>query len=102
MQSKIGSQFEFMLELQRIVIVPPYCGVPRLSHQLPVLVLVIDVVAVCVKTIVGVDSGVEVGVELTAVVVVDVLADIVVEVLAEVVLAVDEEQETNTNEITTR
>jgi len=58
-------------------------------------VAVTEVVAVCEKTIVGVDNGVETGVELT-----DVVADIVVEVLAEVVLVVGEEQETNTNEIT--
>jgi hypothetical protein len=47
------------------VIVPPYCGVPRLSHQFPVAVMVVlafvDMVAVVVMTVV-VSSRVVTGV----------------------------------------
>jgi len=39
----------------RRVIVPPYCGAPRLSHQLPIAEVVVGFVEVC--TILGVVSG---------------------------------------------
>jgi len=62
------------LVLIRRVIVPPYCGVPRLSHQFPVtavvvavvvvgvVVLVVVVVVVVLVVVVVVDVGVEVDV----------------------------------------
>jgi hypothetical protein len=58
------------------VIVPPYCGAPRLSHQFPVLVTVVGttdaVVAVLVEveTIIGAEVVVKVEVVETAAVVV--------------------------------
>ena len=36
-----GSKFAMSL-LIRMVIVPPYCGVPSLSHQFPVAVVVVE------------------------------------------------------------
>jgi hypothetical protein len=66
---------EVGLELIRRVIVPPYCGVPRVSHQFPVAAVVVAVVVVgvviwvvvvvvvvLVVVVVVVDVGVEVDV----------------------------------------
>jgi enterochelin esterase-like enzyme len=64
--------------------VPPYCGVPRLSHQLPVLVVVAGAVtAEDVVVAAAVDVVTTVDVVATAVVVV-VEAAAVVEVVEEV------------------
>jgi len=62
----------------RIVIVPPYCGVPRLSHQLPAIVVV--VVAIVVGAVVAV-----VLVVVDVFVSVDVVDDVAVDVLVDVV-----------------
>ena len=74
------------------MIVPPYFGVPILSHQFPVLVVVVAIVAV-VAVLVEVDTtaGVEVVVVMDAVVVV---------VAFVVAVVVDELQEANTSDIT--
>jgi hypothetical protein len=92
-----GSKFVMSLLLQR-VIVPPYCGVPRLSHQFPVLV----VVALTVTAVVVVDiTGVEVVAEVTGVdvvVIADVI-DVVVDVEEDVV---DVAQDANTRDTTMR
>ena len=66
-----------------MVIVPPYCGVPRLSHQFPVAVVVTAAVAVVV-----VATAVAV-----VVVVVMVWFDVVVLVIAVVVVVDDEPQD---------
>jgi hypothetical protein len=47
------SKFTTLL-LDAIVIVPPYCGVPRLSHQCPVPVVVTEAVAVVDVVVVAV------------------------------------------------
>ena len=57
--------------LTRRVIVPPYCGVPSLSHQFPVVVIVVVVAAlvgVVAGAVVGVVAGAVVGVVVGAVV----------------------------------
>jgi len=60
--------------------VPPYCGVPRLSHQFPVVVVVTvvvtaaDVVVEVITLAVGVDAVVDV-LDIGVVVVVDVVDD---------------------------
>lgn len=77
-----GSQIE-LRTVHWIVIVPPYCGVPSLSHQLPALVVVAVTVGVKVGcgVVVGVKEGVGiVAVEVTLVVVFDVGADVVLDV----------------------
>jgi hypothetical protein len=74
--------------------VPPYFGVPRLSHQFPVLVVVVAAAAVVV---------VLVEVDTTACVEVVVVTDVVVVVVAfDVVVFVDELQDVKTSEITMR
>jgi len=89
-----GSKFVRPLLLQRVII-PPYCGVPRVSHQFPVLV----VVALTVTAVVVVDiSAVEVVAEVTGFDVV-VRADVVVDVEEDVV---DVAQDANTRDTTMR
>jgi hypothetical protein len=62
-----------------IVMVPPYCGAPSVSHQLPVLEVVVvteigvDVVEVVLDTMAVVDVVVELLVVVALVVVVDVV-----------------------------
>jgi hypothetical protein len=68
--------------------VPPYCGVPRLSHQFPVLVVVAETSAVVV-VLNGVDT------------VVGVVVTIVVGVVVDTGVVVDELQDAKTNDITT-
>lgn len=58
---------------------PPYCGVPRLSHQLPVAVLVVAVVMGDVVVIVTVEDVVILVVDV--VVIVFVIDDVVVDVV---------------------
>jgi hypothetical protein len=55
----------------RKIIVPPYCGIPRLSHQFPVTAVVVGVVVVTIAAVV-----VEVAVLVVVVVVVLVVAEI--------------------------
>ena len=74
-----------MFEGIRYVIVPPYCGVPRLSHQFPAEVVVaavvtgadvvVDVEAV-VATVTGTEVVVEVGVVAGSDVVLDLAQDV--------------------------
>jgi hypothetical protein len=54
-----GSKFEISL-LYRMTISPPYCGIPRLSHQFPVVVEAGVVVGLDVEVIFVVDTGIEV------------------------------------------
>jgi hypothetical protein len=68
------------------VSVPPYCGVPNLSHQFPVVALVAVVVVIWVALVVLV-RGVEV---IEEVIVVDVVVDVFVDV----------EQDAKTSEMT--
>ena len=71
---------------------PPYCGVPRLSHQCPVVVVVavtVGAVDVLVEVTV-VDSVVVIGIE-----VVDVICWVVV-------VVVDELQDAKMSEVTMR
>jgi len=75
-----------------MVNVPPYCGVPKLSHQFPVLVVVAAVVGVLTDVV---DVGMLVGavdVGITGAVVVE------VGVLVVEVAVVDEEQDANTSD----
>jgi hypothetical protein len=70
-----------MFEGIRYVIVPPYCGVPRLSHQFPVEVVVAAVVTgadvvVDVEAVVAVVTGTEVVVEVGVVAGSDVVLDL--------------------------
>lgn len=63
------------------MIVPPYCGVPRLSHQFPVEVVVAAVVTgadvvVDVEAVVAVVTGTDVVVVVSEVVDVDVVLDL--------------------------
>jgi hypothetical protein len=81
--------------LDWIVIVPPYRGVPRLSHQFPVEDVVVAVAAVVV-VLVGVDAVIAV----VDVVMIDVVVVLVVDVVVDVVVA--ELQDDNTTDITTR
>ena len=63
-----------------MVSVSPYCGVPRLSHQLPVDVVVTAVVTAAVDVVDGVAEVVlEVGVDV--VVSIDVVVDVDVDVV---------------------
>jgi hypothetical protein len=75
--------------------VPPYFGVPRLSHQFPVEVVVATAEVVVAPVIVDVVAGAVV------VLVVDVVFIVAVDVAFEVV-AVAEPQDANTIDITTR
>jgi hypothetical protein len=90
---RMGSKVRMLL-LDAMVMWPPYCGVPMLSHQFPVEVAVTEVVAVVVE-VAAVDV-VTTGVEVVVVVVVVTAA---VVVLVEVV---DDEQDANTSDITVR
>ena len=89
-----------MFELVRIVIEPPYCGVPRLSHQLPVEVVVTAVVVDC--AVVLVVFTIEVGVVLVVVTieVVDVDVDAVVDELQDANNIVVTIKKLKTNQIT--
>ena len=82
--------------LDWIVIVPPYRGVPRLSHQLPV-----EVVVVADAAVVVVPVGVETVVAVVDVVIIDVVVGLVV-VVDVVVDVVAELHDDNTTDITTR
>ena len=77
-----------------MVSVPPYCGVPRLSHQFPVEVAVTAVVTAVVDVV-------DVVVCRLVVVVVVVAAAGVVEVV-EVVVVDFEEQDAKTSDVTIR
>jgi hypothetical protein len=89
----IGSKVRILL-LDAMVMWPPYCGTPRLSHQFPVEEAVMEVVAVVVE-VAAVDV-VTTGVEVVVVVLV-VVAAVVVEVDV-----VEDEQDANTSDITSR
>lgn len=78
-----------MFELSRRVRVPPYCGVPSLFHQLPV-VLAVAVVAVVLGMVMGVDVAFEVG------------WDVVDVVGVETVVVVDVAQDAKTNDVIMR
>jgi hypothetical protein len=78
-----------------MVIVPPYFGVPRLSHQFPVEVVVVPTAAVVVVLV-----GVETVVDVVAVVVIDAVV-VVVDVVVKVAV-VAEPQDASTSDITTR
>lgn len=68
-----------MFAVCETVIVPPYCGIPRLSHQLPVaLVVTVEVIAVGVVVVGTTALVVDVVVEII-VVVVDVVTFVVVD-----------------------
>jgi len=83
------------LELIAAVITPPYLGVPKLSHQFPVEV-VVAVTAAVVDVLVWSDVVVTlVVVAVVALAVVDMVVD-------DVVVVVDELQDANTNESTMR
>jgi hypothetical protein len=84
------------LVLIRRVIVPPYCGVPRLSHQFPVTAVVVAVVVVGVVVLVVVVVVVLVVV-LVVVVVVVLVVDVGIEVDVVVLL-----HEAKTIDVTTR
>jgi len=74
--------------------VPPYCGIPRLSHQLPVDVVVAAVVTAAVDVVV-------VGIIAVVDVVVVAIAAVVVVVIG-VLVVVDELQDANTSDATMR
>ena len=78
-----------MFELVERTISPPYCGLPRLSHQFPVVAVVVVLV---------VDVGGAVVVVVVLVVVVVVVVDFDVVVVVDVVLV----QDTKTSDITMR
>ena len=80
-----------MSELIAAVIVPPYWGVPRLSHQFPVEVEVAVTAVVAAALVVDVVLEVDIVVEVVVTVV-----DVVV------VVVVDELQDAKTSEITMR
>jgi hypothetical protein len=84
-----------MSELIAAVIVPPYCGVPRLSHQFPVEVVDAVVVTVALDVV-----EVEAIVEVLVVVITGVVV-VVVGIVVELVV-VDEEQDANTSDVTIR
>jgi hypothetical protein len=87
-----GSQSEGS-DTNRSVIVPPYCGVPSLSHQLPVAA-VVDVVEIVVfGVLVGVLVEIAVGV-------LDAAIEVVVD--CRIVAEVDVEQDAKTSDITMR
>jgi uncharacterized membrane protein len=77
-----------MFWVSRTTIVPPDCGVPRLSHQLPVTVVVVGAAVV-----------VAVAVGWVVVVVVVVVMDVVVDVGMDVV---DVAQDAKTRDVTMR
>lgn len=77
-----------------IVIVPPYCGAPRVSHQLPVAV----VVTLTAADVEVVDGVVDVGPSN----VVEVVITAVVDVVVAAVVVVDELQDAKTIEPTMR
>jgi hypothetical protein len=75
-----------------MVIVPPYCGVPRLSHQLPLVAVVVF-------------TGVVVDVDTAAVVVVVVVCVVVVALVVVCVVAavvVEELQDAKTKDVAIR
>jgi hypothetical protein len=74
------------------LIVPPYWGVPRLSHQFPVEV----VVAVTVEVV----GAIDVGIIAVVAVVVEVVVVAKVLVTIEVLVVFDEEQDAKTREVT--
>jgi len=80
--------------LDWIVIVPPYFGVPRLSHQFPV-----EVVVVADTAVVVVPVGVDAVVAVVAVVMIDVVVVLVVDIVVDVVAELHDD---NTTDITTR
>jgi hypothetical protein len=82
-----------MSELIAAVIVPPYCGVPRLSHQFPVEVVVAAVVTTA-------DEVVDVGAVVELVVVTT--ADVVVVVVLVVLVVLAEPQDASTIDATMR
>jgi hypothetical protein len=75
--------------------VPPYWGVPRLSHQFPVLVVVAAVVTGIADVV---DVGILVG--LVDVGITDAVVVVEVGVIVVVVAVVDEEQDASTSEPT--
>jgi molybdenum cofactor biosynthesis enzyme len=76
--------------------VPPYCGVPRLSHQFPVEVVVTAVVTTAVDVVV-VGTTVAVDVTVVTVVAMDAVVAVVVGMLV-----VDELHDAKTSDITIR
>jgi hypothetical protein len=78
-----------MLLLIRQVIFPPYWGIPKLSHQFPVEVVVTIEVTGAVEVVVDVTMDVEVEVDVGAVDVGAVDVDVVVVVVVDVLLAQD-------------
>ena len=75
-----GSKF-VMFWLIRMFIVFPYCGVPRLSHQLPVEVVVTAVVVDCAAELVVLTIDVDVVLGVVTIEVVDVGVEVVVDEL---------------------
>ena len=71
-----------MFGIIAVVIDPPYCGTPRLSHQFPVEVVVAAVTVDCIAVLVVVTT-VEIGVVLVVMIleVVDICVDVVVDEL---------------------
>ena len=69
----------------RMVMVPPYCGTPSLSHQFPVAVFVTGVVVIMVVVV-----DVEVGLDVKLVV--DVGMDVVLDGVFEVVFDVAQDE----------
>ena len=70
-----------MFAVWETVIVPPYCGIPRLSHQFPVALVVVTDVAVAEVVVGDITALVVVVVVMTIVVVVVVVAFVVVDAL---------------------
>ena len=64
-----------------MVNLPPYCGVPRLSHQLPVEVVVTAVVVDCAAELVVLTIDVDVVLGVVTIEVVDVGVEVVVDEL---------------------
>ena len=69
-----GSQLPISACSRRVK-TPPYCGVPRLSHQFPVTVVVVGVVVVTAVMVAVVVVGV-VEIEVLVVVVTNVIVDV--------------------------
>jgi hypothetical protein len=85
-----------MSEVKWSIRTPPYWGVPRVSHQLPVEVVDTDVVALEVTAVDVVDNAFVV-----VVIAVDVVVDAVVVGTADVVVVVDvEPQDANNSDAT--
>ena len=97
MEPPFGSQRPGSVE-SLTVIVPPYCGAPRVSHQFPVLV----VDAVTVTDVVDVPVDVVVGPKDVVAVVVVVVVIVVDDVVVAVVAVVDELQDAKIMEATMR